>query len=81
MKKIILVLFIVISCAWQTPDLSKAWQSGYIVGWCYHQEYCIEPIPPVAPIPRIQDTTYKMMYNRGFITGLKAYEKQRTGRK
>jgi hypothetical protein len=75
-KMILLLLILLICCGWQEIDLSKAWQKGYVDGWCYEQEYCIEPIPPIAPIRRIKDTTYNMMYNRGFVTGLKAYKNE-----
>lgn len=55
------------------PDFNSVWKTGYVDGWCYNVEgHCIEPIPPIPPLPRIKDTTYTIIYNRGFLTGLKA---------
>lgn len=56
----------------QEFDFAKAWQSGYVDGWCYDSyPSCIDPIPPIAPLPRIQDTSYSIAYNRGFLKGYK----------
>lgn len=75
MKKIIMVLASILtltSFASQDLDYDAIWKKGYINGYCYEIEYCVEPIPPVPPVPRLQDTTYENIYNRGFVTGLKA---------
>lgn len=56
------------------PDFEAVWSKGYVDGYCYDVEFCIEPIAPIAPLPRLQDTTYTIIYNRGFLAGRKASE-------
>ena len=47
----------------------EGWEDGYIAGYCYRKYGCIEPIPPVCPIPEINEDGYRDGYNRGFIKG------------
>lgn len=59
-------------------DFPEIWKKGYLDGWCYDvRGHCIKPIPPIAPLPRIEDTTYTHIYNRGFIYGRIAWRKKR----
>lgn len=55
------------------PNFNTIWSTGYVDGWCYDVEgHCIEPITPIPPLPRIKDTTYTIIYNRGFLAGRRA---------
>jgi len=61
------------------PSLVKAdggfcsgYKDGYAAGWCYQDNFCIEPIPPICPIPKIGENGYVDGYNRGFLDGLHA---------
>jgi hypothetical protein len=75
------VLMLVISVTYAQQEgvqenFNKVWKTGYVDGWCYNTTAnCIQPIPPIPPLPRIKDTTYTIIYNRGFIAGLKAKKK------
>jgi hypothetical protein len=43
---------------------------GYKNGYCYGDNFCIAPIPPICPIPHIGENSYADGYNRGFLEGL-----------
>jgi hypothetical protein len=77
MKRLILLSVLVVSfltlCAKVAySDFCNGWNDGYKQGWCYGQDYCIPPIPPLCPVANIGETTYKHGYNRGFIAGRNA---------
>jgi hypothetical protein len=80
MKKRILFLILLIIMlfitAFQPNNFSEIWQKGYVEGYCYDIDFCVKPIPPIAPVPRLQDTNYITIYNRGFVAGLKDNPKQ-----
>lgn len=44
------------------------WEEGYEQGWCYEIVNCVAPVVPVCPIPKVNQTSYKDGYNRGFTT-------------
>lgn len=72
MKKMFLIISVFISMAFQQViSFDRVWKKGYMDGYCYEVEYCIKPISPIAPVPRLQDSSYKAIYNRGFVDGLK----------
>ncbi len=78
-KLILIFLFIsnIIIC--QTP-YENGFYKGYKQGFCYIiGPSCIEPIPPIAPIPRVSESLEHYMdgYNRGFKRGLDAGQKQK----
>ena len=52
----------------------KGFDEGYKKGYCYEKLSCIPPIPPIAPIPKIGESSssYQDGYNRGFKVGLEA---------
>ena len=53
-----------------SDEYCSGWDSGYKQGWCYGRGVgCIEPIVPICPIPRINESTFQDGYNRGFIQG------------
>jgi hypothetical protein len=58
----------------QKDDFCSGWKDGYINGWCYGDRFCIPPIVPICPVPRIGESTYTDGYNRGFIVGKGARE-------
>lgn len=74
MKKVLFIIAIMLAFSFQKPELREGWNDGYVHGYCYEQEFCIKPIVPIMPIPRIQDTSYTAMYNRGFVEGLRKYK-------
>ena len=54
------------------PTYCDGWKEGYVAGWCYKDEYgCIEPEPPICPLAKINQETFKDGYNRGFLKGKK----------
>ena len=48
----------------------EGWENGYKSGYCYGETYCIPPIAPICPIPRIGEDSYQGGYNRGFVAGI-----------
>lgn len=75
MKTFVLVfLFLLSSIAPQDDKFCEGFEDGYIRGYCYEIVDCIEPIPPLCPIPEIYENTYEDGYNRGFLEGLKNQE-------
>jgi len=71
MKKItvlpLLLLITQISFA-QTP-FNKGYDAGFKAGYCYQESFCSPPMPPSAPLPKLNETTYQDGYNRGFSDG------------
>lgn len=45
------------------------WEKGYVRGYCYKVQNCIEPIVPTCPIPEIGFETYQDGLDRGFVEG------------
>ena len=74
MKKILLLItYLTISiAALSQNDYSRGFNNGYKKGYCYKEFACIEPIPPIAPVPRYDESwdSYIDGYNRGFKMGL-----------
>lgn len=48
----------------------NGWEEGYVDGYCYNIPHCIEPIPPLCPMPRLGESSYMDGYNRGFLKGI-----------
>jgi len=75
MKKysiVIITLFFATTIFAQT-NFTKGFNNGYKKGYCQDQGIsCIEPIPPIAPNPKIGENSnnYNDGYNRGFQLGL-----------
>ena len=54
----------------QWGEFCNGWNDGFKEGYCYGKGYgCISPIPPICPIPRAGENTYRDGYNRGFLRG------------
>ena len=54
----------------QTGGFCAGYQGGFSAGACYQKFGCIQPIPPICPIPGIGEDSYQDGYNRGFLAGL-----------
>lgn len=76
MKKIVFVAFLIISnFVFGQTNYNNGFKDGYKKGYCQDKGIsCIEPIPPIAPIPAIGENldSYQDGYNRGFKMGLQA---------
>ena len=55
----------------QSSDFCDGWEEGYKEGYCYQIDNCLEPLVPLCPLPKVNESTYKHGYNRGFIKGRK----------
>jgi hypothetical protein len=51
----------------------EGFHAGYNAGWCYQQYGCLQPLPPLCPLPNLGESTYQDGYNRGFLAGLHAH--------
>ena len=85
MKKITFIISILIfamgllliqSAVKADSGFCAGYKDGYAAGWCYEDNFCIDPIPPICPIPKIGESGYQDGYNRGFIDGLRARSKR-----
>ena len=77
MKQLTLLLLLTASMAFSTNrDYCDGWDDGYKAGYCYDVEqeqpnpFCLEPIPPLCPLPGLNESTYEHGYNRGFLHGI-----------
>jgi hypothetical protein len=69
----VFVLLFTVSASAFGSAFCEGWEDGYKVGYCYRQTYgCIQPIPPICPIPRTGEDNYQGGYNRGLLAGLNA---------
>ncbi|AGC77132.1 hypothetical protein LX97_01872 [Nonlabens dokdonensis] len=52
-------------------SFSNGYQTGYKKGHCYQIYGCIAPIPPISPLPTINESSnsYEDGYQRGFLDG------------
>lgn len=77
MKKhiFLLIAFFVTTSIFAQSNYTEGFNNGYKKGYCHDQGVgCIEPIPPIAPIPKVGESldNYTDGYNRGFQMGLNA---------
>jgi len=56
----------------EDSDYNEGWEAGFCEGWKdVKGQYSICPIPPIAPIPKIDcNEGYRCGYNRGFKYGM-----------
>lgn len=47
----------------------EGWESGFVAGYCYNVYGCVEPLVPLCPLPRVNESSYQDGYNRGFLAG------------
>lgn len=47
------------------------YDAGFQAGKCHDESYCIPAVPPVCPVPRAGERSYRDGYNRGFVDGLR----------
>lgn len=72
---LLLISIFTISVTFGQSMYINGFNSGYKKGYCHDQGIgCIEPIPPIAPIPKIGESSENFHdgYNRGFEMGLQA---------
>lgn len=72
MKKVIaliLVAFVTGAIAYGS-DFCRGFKQGYKEGYCYQRVHCLEPLPPLCPLPGFGEKTWMDGYNRGFIIGM-----------
>lgn len=68
-----IILFFASNLIYAQTNFTNGFNEGYKQGYCQDQGIgCIEPIPPIAPIPKIGENSdnYTDGYNRGFQMGL-----------
>lgn len=77
-KKIIIILILLLSVfvIQAQTNYANGYSVGYKEGYCYKKTICVPPLPPISPIPEINEDidSYQDGYNRGFYDGL---EKQK----
>ena len=72
---ILLITFLFTITIFAQSSFTNGFNKGYKKGFCQDQGVgCIDPIPPIAPIPKIGESSdsYTDGYNRGFQMGLSA---------
>lgn len=70
--KVLAVAFIALSGFTEPKiesDFCDGWEAGYKAGYCYQIPHCLEPLPPLCPLPKINEDSYQDGYNRGFLKG------------
>ncbi len=68
MKKLIAILSLTL-LSFTQDEYSDGFESGYIDGFCFKQENCIEPIVPIPNLPDINCQDYRCGYNDGWEKG------------
>lgn len=69
MKKLIFIGLLFISAYAQSP-FCEGFKAGYVAGYCYGEYSCLEPLPPLCPLPKLGEYSFQHGYNRGFLLGL-----------
>jgi len=80
---IFLTLFIYTTIIIGQTNFTNGFYNGYRNGSCYNKGInCIPTIPPIAPLPRINESSdsYTDGYNRGFDLGSNSDKKDETSR-
>lgn len=72
MLRVALFLGVFFSVALADDAFCDGWEAGYKSGYCYQKSYCLEPLSPLCPLPRLGEDGYNAGYNRGFLAGLSA---------
>jgi hypothetical protein len=71
MKTIILILLaITISTTTVDSDFCEGFEKGYKNGYCFKEALpCLSPLPPLCPLPELNQDSYQDGYNVGFVRG------------
>lgn len=64
-----MMFFYVLYAFMDVDKYCNGFEEGYKSGYCYQVRGCIEPIPPICPIPLLGQEGYKDGYDRGFQLG------------
>ena len=72
MKQLIAILLIAGSLSAFGGAFCEGWSAGYKAGYCYRENFCLPPLVPLCPLPRLGEDGYQDGYNRGFLRGLNA---------
>lgn len=62
--------FGMMSSAAIASDYCDGFEAGYAEGYCYQETFCLKPLPPLCPLPRLGESTFQDGYNRGFLLGV-----------
>jgi hypothetical protein len=78
--KFILFFFLFLSSlfSFSQTNFDKGFYNGFKEGYCHDKGIgCLEPIPPIAPVPKIAEDSNDYMdgYNRGFKEGIEKRKK------
>ena len=65
-----LTIFIFSTITFSQDSFCDGWDAGYAAGACYGNNFCVPPITPLCPLPRIGEDSFQGGYNRGFLAGL-----------
>lgn len=72
-KAIILIVLAVPTLILQLPpsrtDFCKGWDKGYVHGYCINDPTCLEPLPPLCPLPYLDQDKYEDGFTRGVLQG------------
>jgi len=77
-KSLALSIIFLLAVLFIAPTPSSAdsfcagWHDGFIAGYCYQNDFCLEPLVPLCPLPNINEDSYQDGYGRGFLAGLSA---------
>ena len=69
-KLLILTILLGILCLSSNTDFCTGFQDGYSAGYCYEEDFCIPPTPPICPVPDVGKDTYEYGFEIGFVEGL-----------
>jgi len=74
MKRLLILILLTLGLnSYSQTNFDKGFQKGYKKGYCFDRTLgCIEPTPPISPIPKIGEdfNSFQDGYNRGFELGL-----------
>ena len=76
---LVLIAFFYFSTNKSQSNFDNGYKKGFQEGYCFNKSIgCIEPISPIAPIPKIGENmnSYTDGYNRGFNDGLEKQKKE-----
>jgi hypothetical protein len=70
MKRIMIMIFAVVTLTSSYSDFCEGYRIGYKKGYCYGKNFCLEPLAPLCPLPNLGERGFYDGYNRGFLDGV-----------